>query len=86
MNKTENDNDNKTQRNNGVYRLMVDSIWDCAIFMLDIDGRVCTWNAGAERIKDYRAPEILGRHFSVFYPGDKSRSGRPEQELVAAAA
>jgi len=86
MNKTENDNSNKTENDNGVYRLMVDSILDCAIFMLDVDGRVCTWNAGAERIKGYCASEILGLHFSVFYPWEKSRSGRPEQELLAAAA
>jgi PAS domain S-box-containing protein len=85
MNKTENDN-KKAENDNGVYRSMVDSIWDCAIFMLDVDGRVCTWNAGAERIKGYSAQEILGRHFSVFYPWDKSRHGRPEQELLAAAA
>jgi PAS domain S-box-containing protein len=85
MNKTENDH-NRTENDSGVYRAMVDSIWDCAIFMLDVDGRVCTWNAGAERIKGYRAPEILGRHFSVFYPHEKSRQGKPEQELLAAAA
>jgi PAS domain S-box-containing protein len=77
---------NKTENNNGVYRLMVDSLLDCAIFMVDVDGRVCTWNAGAERIKDYRASEILGRHFSIFYPLDKSQRGRPEQEFLAAAA
>ncbi len=75
----------KTENNNGTYRLMVDSVLDCAIFMLDVDGRVCTWNPGAERIKGYRASEILGRHFSVFYPWDKSRRGRPEQDLLAAA-
>src|SRR4051812_29460794 len=49
-------------------RLLIDSIKDYAIFMLDVDGRVATWNAGAERIKGYRAGEIIGKHYSAFYP------------------
>jgi PAS domain S-box-containing protein len=85
MNKTKDDH-NKTENENGVYRLMVDSILDCAIFKLDVDGRVSTWNARAERITGYRVQEVLGRHFSVFFPWNKSRRGRPEQELMAAAA
>lgn len=84
MNKTENDR-NKTENDNGIYHLMVDSVLDCAILKLDVDGRVCTWNPGAERITGYRAQEVLGRHFSVFFPWDKSRRGTPEQELLAAA-
>src|SRR3954451_5221262 len=54
------------------FRLLVDSVKDYAIFMLDPNGIVSTWNAGAERIKGYTADEIIGRHFSTFYlPADK---------------
>jgi PAS domain S-box-containing protein len=65
-------------------RLLVDSVKDYAIYMLDPEGRVVSWNAGAERIKGYRAPEIIGRHFSAFYPQDARRRKWPEQELAAA--
>ena len=50
------------------FRLLVESVRDYAIFMLDPQGRVLTWNAGAERFKGYRADEIIGLHFSRFYP------------------
>ena len=53
------------------FKLLVDSVRDYAIFMLDPDGKVLTWNAGAERFKGYRADEIIGHHFSVFYPEDR---------------
>jgi PAS domain-containing protein len=49
------------------FRLLVDSVRDFAIFMLDPSGRVMSWNAGAERIKGYTAAEIIGQHFSRFY-------------------
>ena len=65
-------------------RLMVESVKDHAILMLDCEGRVVSWNAGAERIKGYRADEILGRHFSRFYPPDDVAQGRPEWELERA--
>jgi PAS domain S-box-containing protein len=66
------------------FRLMVDSVKDYAIFMLDPDGMVASWNAGAERIKGYTASEIIGKHFSIFYP-EQSRSKKwPEQELTMA--
>ncbi len=64
------------------FRLMVDSVVDYAIFMLDPRGRVATWNRGAERIKLYRAAEIIGQHFSIFYPAESIASGLPERELV----
>lgn len=67
------------------YRAMVDAIKDYAIFLLDIKGRIATWNAGAERIKGYRAEEIIGRHFSVFYPEDVAARGYPAEELRRAA-
>jgi PAS domain S-box-containing protein len=67
------------------FRLLVESVRDYAIFMLDPEGHVATWNAGAERIKGYRAWEIIGRHFSVFYPEDKIAEGFPQHELDVAA-
>ena len=67
------------------YRVLVDSIKDYAIFMLDTKGRIATWNSGAERLKGYRAQEIIGRHFSVFYPEDVVARGYPDEELRHAA-
>jgi PAS domain S-box-containing protein len=68
------------------FRLLVEQVQDYAIFMLDAAGRVRTWNRGAERIKGWRAEEILGRHFSVFYPAADVRAGKPQAELARAAA
>ena len=68
------------------FRLLVDAVKDYAIFMLDPEGRVMSWNAGAERIKGYAAREIIGRNFSVFYPEDARRKKWPEQELAHARA
>jgi len=64
--------------------MLVESIKDYAIFMLDAGGRVATWNAGAQRIKGYLAHEIIGRHFSVFYPEADILAGKTEHELRAA--
>ncbi|HJT18268.1 MAG TPA: ATP-binding protein, partial [Thermoanaerobaculia bacterium] len=64
--------------------LLVDSVRDYALFMLDPNGRVTTWNEGARRIKGYEAAEIIGRHFSIFYPEEDVRSGKPERILEAA--
>jgi len=66
------------------FRLLVETVKDYAIFMLDPDGRVASWNAGAERIKGYAAHEIIGKHFSEFYPEDARRKKWPEQELALA--
>lgn len=63
------------------FRLMVDGVKEYAIFMLDVNGRIETWNSGAERIKGYTAEEIIGQHFSIFYPQDVKDSGWPEHEL-----
>src|SRR5438309_1003282 len=68
------------------FRLLVDSAIDYAIFMLDTEGRVVTWNAGAERIKGYRAEEIRGRHYSCFYPEEARRAGTPAHLLEVAAS
>jgi PAS domain S-box-containing protein len=67
-------------------RLLVDGVKDYAIFMLDPEGRVATWNQGAERIKGYSAHEIVGHHFSRFYPPEDVQNRKPERELQAAIA
>jgi PAS domain S-box-containing protein len=69
----------------GLYQLMVECATDCAIFRLDADGRVATWNAGAERVTGYKAEEIAGRHFSLFYPPGEVELGTPGRELEVAA-
>ena len=66
-------------------RLLVEGVSDYAIFMLEPDGKVGTWNAGAERLKGYRADEIVGRHFSTFYPAEARARRWPQQELELAA-
>ncbi|HWO17590.1 MAG TPA: ATP-binding protein [Kofleriaceae bacterium] len=70
---------------NELFRLLVQSVKDYAIFMLDPDGCVATWNPGAERLKGYTADEVIGRHFSVFYPEADVRAGKCELELEVAA-
>jgi PAS domain S-box-containing protein len=67
------------------FRLAVTTVKDYGIFMLDSRGRILTWNEGAERIKGYKAEEIVGRHFSVFYPEKDLATGKPERELKVAA-
>jgi len=67
------------------FRLLVESIKDYAIIMLDPGGHVASWNAGAENFKGYRAEEIIGKHFSCFYPPDAVQRGVPDQELKTAA-
>jgi PAS domain S-box-containing protein len=66
------------------FRLLVDRVRDYAIFMLDPNGVVQSWNAGAQAIKGYRADEVIGRHFSAFYTPQDLQAGKPEAELVAA--
>jgi PAS domain S-box-containing protein len=67
------------------FRLLVESVKDYAIFMLDAQGYIATWNIGAERIKGYRAAEIVGRHFSSFYLPDEVASGKCERALAIAS-
>jgi PAS domain S-box-containing protein len=68
----------------GLYRLLVDSVRDYAIFALDPTGHVLSWNAGAQRFKGYRAEEIIGKHFSIFYPVEDK--WKPPMELDIATA
>jgi len=63
------------------FRILVESIKDYAIFMLDAGGRVATWNAGAQRIHGYTADEIVDRHFSVFHPDGDEAVGKTDHEL-----
>tara|TARA_R110000868_G_scaffold126043_7_gene332746 strand:- start:113167 stop:115107 length:1941 start_codon:yes stop_codon:yes gene_type:complete len=67
------------------YRLLVDAITDYAIYMLDADGRVSSWNRGAERFKGYQPQEIIGRHFSRFYTPEDRRAGAPAAALRQAS-
>ncbi|HEX6550971.1 MAG TPA: PAS domain S-box protein [Gammaproteobacteria bacterium] len=67
------------------FDLLVNSVTEYAIFMLDTEGRIASWNAGAERINGYRAEEVTGRHFSIFYPIEDVKNGMPQHNLGVAA-
>src|SRR6187397_1324207 len=60
--------ESRAQPRTDLFRLLVEEATDYAIFVLDTEGRVATWNKGAERLKGYTPEEIIGKHFSVFYP------------------
>jgi PAS domain S-box-containing protein len=68
------------------FQLLVDAVVDYAIFVLDPAGHVVSWNTGAEKLKGYRREEIVGQHFSVFYPPEAIATGWPQEELRRAAA
>ena len=68
-----------------LYRLLVERVTDYAIFALDAGGHIVSWNPGAQRLKGYLAHEIIGKHFSVFYPEVDKRAGKPEWELEVAS-
>ena len=69
---------------NDLYRLLVDRVRDYAIFALDPAGYILSWNIGAERLKGYSATEIIGKHFSIFYPPEDVKAGKLEYELSVA--
>ncbi|MDB5406270.1 MAG: Histidine kinase, partial [Rhodospirillales bacterium] len=75
----------KLRRSEEQFRLLVQGVTDYAIYMLDPDGRVSTWNAGAQRIKGYRPEEIIGEHFSRFYTQEDRERGEPQRALEIAA-
>jgi PAS domain S-box-containing protein len=75
----------RTRRSEDRYRLLVEKVTDYAIFMLDPNGLVTTWNAGAERIKGFKSDEIVGRHFSIFFTPEDRGSGKPDQALEIAS-
>ena len=66
------------------YQLLVDSVTDYAIYLLDPEGQVMTWNVGAERSKGYKAAEVLGRNFSIFFLPEDVEAGLPADELETA--
>ena len=68
-----------------IYQLMVESVHDYAIFMLDPAGYVASWNRGVQKIKGYSADEIIGQHFSIFYRPEDIAIGHPQSELAIAA-
>jgi PAS domain S-box-containing protein len=72
------------RQNEERFRLLVEGVKDYAIFMLDPDGKVASWNEGAHRIKGYRQQEILGHHFSVFFAEEDLKRSKPERELEIA--
>src|SRR6202012_5183645 len=61
------------------FRRLIQSVTDYAIFMLDVDGRVSSWNPGAERLKGYTSDEIMGEHFSRFYTEEDRAAGLPQR-------
>jgi PAS domain S-box-containing protein len=63
------------------FRLLIENVRDYGIFTLDLEGRIATWNAGAQRISGYTTDEIVGKHFSVFYPAEDNAARKPELEL-----
>jgi PAS domain S-box-containing protein len=67
------------------FQLLIDAVKDYAIYLLDADGRVATWNTGAQLFKGYTADEIIGRHFSTFYTEEDRAAGLPERALRTAA-
>lgn len=73
------------QRSEERFRLLVEGVKDYAIYALDTQGRIVSWNSGAERIKGYRRDEILGKHFSIFYLPKDVAAGNPERDLQIAA-
>ena len=66
------------------FRLLVENVEEYAIYMLDPDGVVTTWNSGAEKIKGYKAEEIIGKNFACFYTGEDMAAGKPEHNLKMA--
>lgn len=77
---------NSRSREADQLRLLIEATTDYAIFLLDTEGRVATWNAGAQRLKGYKSEEIIGQHFSRFYPQDAIDRGWPAHELRVARA
>jgi PAS domain S-box-containing protein len=75
-----------SRANDDLLGLLVAETRDYAIVALDVEGNVATWNAGARRFKGYETEEIIGRHFSVFYPPEDVAACKPQRELQAAAA
>jgi PAS domain S-box-containing protein len=76
----------KLQQSEEQFRLLVEGVQDYAIYMMNAEGVVITWNSGAQRIKGYQAEEIIGKHFSCFYRPEDIHAGKPNRSLQVAAA
>ena len=76
--------DERLRHSEEMFRLLVSSVEDYAIFLLDPGGHIATWNLGAQRIKGYEPSEIIGKHFSIFYPKEDIENRKPEIELEIA--
>jgi len=76
--------DEELRQSAEIFKLLVSAVRDYAIFMLDPQGNIATWNEGAQRIKGYAPSEIIGRHFSTFYTEEDKRNRKPERELAIA--
>src|SRR5215208_5010432 len=79
-------NQQELRHSEEIFRLLVEGVGDYAIFMLGPDGRVVSWNEGADRIQGYGAKEVTGRHFSIFYSEEEAERGLPVEELRVATA
>jgi PAS domain S-box-containing protein len=79
-------NEEKLRQSEERFRLLIEGVQDYALYMLDDEGLVSSWNSGAQRIYGYSASEVLGRHFSWLYPADDIKAGKPWQELRTARA
>lgn len=77
--------DEALRRSEQRFRLLVEEVRDYAIFMLDAQGHISSWNRGARQIKGYEEDEILGKHFSIFYPEEDQHAGKPQRALEIAA-
>lgn len=76
MNPTETRHDNTIEQR---LQLLIEAVVDYGIFMLDPEGHIVSWNTGAQKLKGYRREEILGKHFSIFYPPEAVASGWPQE-------
>jgi PAS domain S-box-containing protein len=76
---------NELARSEVQFRELVSGVVDYAIYMLDIDGNIASWNAGAERIKGYSRSDAIGKHFSMFYTPEDREKGMPQRALTTAA-
>jgi PAS domain S-box-containing protein len=76
--------DGLVQAHAELYRLLAERVVDYAIFALDPDGYILNWNSGAQRVKGYGAEEVIGQHFSIFYPTERQAENFPDRELEIA--
>src|SRR5690349_23860462 len=79
------DSEDSLKESNDRLRLLVDGVTDYAIYMLDPAGRIMSWNTGAQNVKGYSKNEVIGQHFSLFFPAEDIKRGKPATILGIAA-